>query len=73
MKNPAKRVGPLYRNGTCSCHYIADNVSEWDDTSIRGLLFRYVRTMKNPTKLVGLVQSEPHHHFIVNELVLVII
>jgi len=39
MKNPAKRVCPFYRNGTCSCHYIADNVSEWDDTSIRGLLF----------------------------------
>jgi hypothetical protein len=33
-----------------------DNVSEWGDMSIRGLLFQ----------LVGLVQSGPHHHLIEN-------
>jgi hypothetical protein len=43
-----------------------DNVSEWDDISIRGLLFQRASTIKNPTKRVGLVQSWPHHHFIEN-------
>jgi len=37
-----------------------DNVSEWGDMSIHGLLFHY----KDPTKCVGLVQSGPHHQLI---------
>jgi len=40
-----------------------DNVSKWGDTFIRGLLFQWASTIKNPTKRVGLVQSGPHHHF----------
>jgi hypothetical protein len=32
-----------------------DNVSECDDMSIYGLLFQWTRTIKNPTKRVGLV------------------
>jgi predicted LPLAT superfamily acyltransferase len=40
-----------------------DNVSEWGDMSIHGLLFQlYIY----PTKRVGLVQSELHHHLIEN-------
>jgi hypothetical protein len=38
-----------------------DNVSEWDEMSIHGLLFQWVNT-NNPTKRVGIVQSGPHHH-----------
>ena len=39
-----------------------DNVSEWDDMSIRRLLFQWANTIKkNPTKRVGLVQIGPHH------------
>jgi hypothetical protein len=41
-----------------------DNVSEWNDMSISGLLFQF--HYKNSTKRVGLVQSVPHHHFIEN-------
>ena len=43
-----------------------DNVSEWGDMSIHGLLFQWASTIKNPTQCVGLVQSWPHHHFIEN-------
>jgi len=39
-----------------------DNMSEWDDKSIRGLLFQRSSTKKNPTNAVDLVQSGPHHH-----------
>ena len=39
-----------------------DNMSEWSDMFICKLLFQY----KNPTKRVGLVQSEFHHHLIEN-------
>jgi hypothetical protein len=50
-----------------------DNVSEWSDMSICGLLFQWASTVKNPTKHVGLVQSGPHHHPIENLLVLAMI
>jgi len=43
-----------------------NNVSIWSDMSTRGLLFQWASTKKNPTKRVGLVQSEPHHHLIKN-------
>ena len=44
-----------------------NNVSEWSDMSIRGLLFQCDSTInKNPARCVGLVQSEPHHHLIEN-------
>ena len=43
-----------------------DNVSEWGDMSIRGLLFQKAGTMKIQTKRVDLVHSGPHHHRIVN-------
>ena len=42
-----------------------NNVSEWSDMSIRGLLLVNLH-YKNPTKHVGLVQSETHHHLIEN-------
>ena len=48
-----------------------DNVSEWGDMSICGLLFQWAIT-KNQTKHVGLVQSGPCH-LIENELVLAMI
>jgi len=42
------------------CH---DNVSEWNDMSICGLLFQLSRTLKNPTTTrVGQVQNR--YHFI---------
>jgi hypothetical protein len=40
-----------------------DNVSEWGDMSIRGMLFQWASTMQNPTERVGLVHSGPHHQF----------
>jgi hypothetical protein len=43
-----------------------DNVSEWGDMSIRGLLFQLASTLKIITKHVGLVKSRPHHHLIEN-------
>ena len=43
-----------------------NNVSEWGDMSIRGLLFQLPSTIKNPTKRVGLVQSGHEHHLIGN-------
>jgi len=44
-----------------------DNMSEWGDMSIRGLLFQLASTpKKNITKRLGLVQSEPYHHLIEN-------
>ena len=43
-----------------------DNVFEWGDMCIHGLLFQWASTIKNSTKLVGLVQSGPHHHIIEN-------
>ena len=39
-----------------------DNVSEWNDMSIRGLLFQFL--YMNPTKHVDLVQSGQHYHLI---------
>jgi hypothetical protein len=50
-----------------------DNVSEWGDMFVCGLLFQWASTIKNPTNRVGLVQSGPHHHLIENELVLAMI
>ena len=48
-----------------------DNVSEWNDMSIHGLLFQREREIernsqhyKNPAKRVDLVQSRHHHHLI---------
>ena len=44
-----------------------DNVSEYGDMSIRGLLFQWASTIKLQTKrvaTVGLVESESHHHLI---------
>ena len=43
-----------------------DNVSEWGDMSIHGLLFQWASIIKYLTKHVDLVQSEPHHRFIEN-------
>jgi hypothetical protein len=40
-----------------------DNVSEWSDMYIRGLLFPLANTMKK-TKRVGLEKSGHHHHLI---------
>ena len=48
-------------------HWLAlnqDNVSDWSDISIRGLFVKCTSTMQNPTKLVGLAKSGPHHHLI---------
>ena len=39
-----------------------DNVSEWGDMSIRGLLFQWATTKSNPIQCVGIVQSWHHHH-----------
>jgi hypothetical protein len=36
-----------------------DNVSEWGNMSIHGLLFQWASTLKNSTKCVGLVQNGP--------------
>jgi hypothetical protein len=43
--------------------------------SIRGLLFQWASTIKNPAKLVGIVQSghHHHHHYIDNKLVIDVI
>jgi len=43
-----------------------DNVSEWSDMYIRGLLFQLVNTTKKTTKRVGLEKSGHHHHLIAN-------
>jgi hypothetical protein len=43
-----------------------NNVSEWSDMSIRGLLFQLASTIKIHLSVLGLVQSGPHHHFIEN-------
>ena len=40
-----------------------DNVSEWSDMYIRGLLFPLANTIKK-TKRVGLEKSGHHHHLI---------
>ena len=42
-----------------------DNLSEWSDMYIRGLLFPLANTMKK-TKRVGLEKSGHHHHLIAN-------
>jgi hypothetical protein len=39
-----------------------DNVSEWSDMYIRGLLFPLANTMQKKTKGVGLEKSGHHHH-----------
>jgi len=41
-----------------------ENVSDWSDISIRVLFFQFASTIANPTKLVGLAKSGPHHHLI---------
>jgi hypothetical protein len=43
-----------------------DNVSEWGNMYIRGLLFQWASTIQIPTRRVGLVQSGPRHYFIEN-------
>ena len=45
-------------------HVYQDNVSEWSDMSIHGLLFERASSITNLIKRVGLVQSGPHHYFI---------
>ena len=45
-----------------------DNVSEWVNMSIHGLLFQWSSTIKMKTKSVDLVQSGLHHHLIENIL-----
>jgi len=47
-----------------------NNVSEWGDMSISGLLFQRTSAIKNPTQRLGLVQSGPHHYLIENKFVL---
>ena len=42
-----------------------NNVSEWGDTSTRGLLL-VSQHYKNPTQRDGQVQSGPHHHLMEN-------
>ena len=42
-----------------------DNVSEWGDMSIRGLLFQWASTTQIQLR-IGLVQRGPHHYFIEN-------
>ena len=42
-----------------------DNVSEWSDMYIRGLLFPLANTIKK-TKRVGREKSGHHHHLIAN-------
>jgi hypothetical protein len=42
-----------------------DNVSEWSDMYIRGLLFPLANTMQK-SKRVGLEKSGHHHHLIAN-------
>ena len=42
-----------------------DDVSEWSDMYIRGLLFPLDNTMKKP-KRVGLEKSGHHHHIVAN-------
>ena len=44
--------------------WLARNLSEWGNMFIRGLLFQWASTIKNPTKRVDLVQSGLHHHLI---------
>ena len=76
-----------YKIGICcfSCKHVAlrrkskdrlawnqDNVSEWEDMSICGLLFQWASTI-NPTKCVGLVQRGPHHDLIEDYVVLAMI
>jgi len=41
-----------------------NNLSEWSDMSIRGLLFQWASNIK--TNSVGLEQIGPHHHLIEN-------
>ena len=41
-----------------------DNVSEWSDMYIRGLLFPLANTIQKTTKRVGLEKRGHHHHFI---------
>ena len=48
-------------------HWLAlnqDNVSDWSDISVRGRFVQCTSTIQNPTKLVGLAKSGPHHHLI---------
>ena len=49
-----------------SKYWLAQNVPEWGDMSICGLLFQWASTMQNPTQYVGLVHSGPHLHLIEN-------
>ena len=63
----------LRRKTKCWLARNQNNVSEWSDISIRGLLFQWASTTTNPTKPVGLVQSRPCHHLIENKLVLAMI
>ena len=56
-----------YKIGRKSKYWLArnqDNMSEWCNMYIHGLLIQWTSTMKNQTKRAGLVQSGPHHHLI---------
>jgi hypothetical protein len=57
------KLAALWRKSKDWLVWNQDNVSEWGDMSIRGLLFQCANT-KNPTKHVCLVQSGPHYHLI---------
>ena len=43
-----------------------DNMSEWSDMYIRGLLFPLANTIKKKPKRVGLEKRGHHHHLIAN-------
>ena len=47
-----------------------DNVSEWCDMSIQGLLFHWASTIKILTRFVDLVQSWYHHFIVTCEILL---
>jgi hypothetical protein len=59
---PAKHTA-LRRNSKDWLDRNQNNVEEWRDMSIRGLV-SVNQHYKNPTQRVGLVQSGPHHHLI---------
>jgi hypothetical protein len=50
-----------------------DNVFEWSDLSIRGLLFQWLSTIKNISEQAGLVQSRHNHHLTETKLILAMI
>jgi hypothetical protein len=51
--SPAKHAA-LSRKSKDLLARMQDNVSEWGDMSIRGLMFQWANTIKNPTRRCGL-------------------